>query len=148
MNRKIIFRGKSIEPETNGEWIYGDLIHCISEHYGEQFFILPFKSDKVYKDVLVDSETIGQFVGIYDSYGEKLFEGDIVQGTSSIRYGEVFEYLGYIEWCNQSELIGYHVYDKDGCGWELNRISARISCDNITGKKIGNIWDNKELLEK
>jgi len=68
--RKILFRGKRID---NGEWVYGCFIHtgvdapAIVFCDGEQEVIIP--------------ETIGQFTGIEDSEGVKVFEGD----TANIR---------------------------------------------------------------
>lgn len=86
--REILFRGRH---KDNGDWLIGDLIRISGS-----FFIMPLKAG--YLDLarpagilqyLVDHETIGQYTGITDVAGNKIFEGDIVHLTNG--YGEIFE---------------------------------------------------------
>ena len=70
MNRQILFRGKT----SKGEWVFGDLIQDMSDWYA----ILPIECQKISLDSCIDviPETVGQYIGIDDKNGVKIFEGD------------------------------------------------------------------------
>lgn len=61
--RTIKFRGKSA---LNGKWLFGYL----------SWYQDP---DRFINGKLVDSETVGQFTGLYDIEGKEIYEGDIVE---------------------------------------------------------------------
>jgi uncharacterized phage protein (TIGR01671 family) len=125
--REILFRGKT----NDGEWVVGNLIHQ-TEHYGDpidRYHILytgEFDGD-YYDSVEVIPETVGQYTGMLDDRGKRLFEGDIVK--CEVLY-EVGQYPHY-----ETEIKTVK-YDR-GFFYPTSRCEI-----------IGNIYDNPELLEE
>lgn len=84
--REILFRGWN---KKNKKWLYG--YYCVNR--GEHFiapdeFVNPLAS---YEDYVVDADTVGQYIGMEDAKGVKIFEGDIIGGdgcTHVIQYNE------------------------------------------------------------
>ncbi len=74
MIREILFRGKPIYEETiiGNDFYYGDLCHYAN---GE----VTIRQPETGYEMAVVPETIGQFTGITDRNGKKIFEGDIIK---------------------------------------------------------------------
>lgn len=138
--REILFKGKT----EQGEWVEGfytkgfrypqqeqlnDIIYIFSRKLGEWGFDY----------ALVIPETVGQFTGLTDKNGEKIFEGDIVSikeswGKYAREYREVvkWELNGFYPFADSPENCGH-------CGGAYNSSESEV---------IGNIHDNKELLKE
>ena len=145
--RDIIFRGKRID---NGEWVEGylyehepALVGISSENDApkpSKWFIAKtgfadWNMPRPVEFVEIDHSTVGQYTGLCDKNGKKIFEGDIV----AIERG----------W---NETVKYHVFfDPQICGFigdPINYIGfTTFGDDGINMEVIGNIHDNPELLE-
>ena len=139
--REIIFRGKRCD---NGEWIGGSLVHQ-TLFYGDEtdcYHILhggEFDCD-FYDAEEVIPETIGQFTGLTDKNGKKIFEGDIVKEADVVHNGEI-QIHGNV----------FSVSMRKGC-WVVIPASDTEEWDFLNSylpylEVIGNIHDNPELLE-
>lgn len=127
--REILFRGKRAD---NGKWEYGDL-WC--NPYGKRVvcIVSPINDQGTTGGNEVDPETVGQFTGLTDRNGKRIFEGDIVRYGDTI-HRVVFEqrngtaYFGLIYSPIETLTFGHYQ--------DLKQIEV-----------IGNIYDNPELLE-
>ena len=119
MNRKeiivrdIVFRGKCKE-----KWIYGNLI--IDGAGNPHINTL---------DEKIDPETVGQYTGMRDKNGQRIFEGDIIEANNG--------HKGYVKFVDGQ--FNSFCYCHGGAGCDIYSDNARV---------IGNIYDNPELLEK
>ena len=140
MSRYILFRGKT----RKGEWVYGDLIQATED----KACLIAYIDNKYkynYRDV--SPETVGQFTGLTDKNGKKIFEGDIVVTRYSngeiCSIGDVqFDYGVFgAEWTA-------HKKHKTMVGvWGQLHNLRRFDDDTINHVEvIGNIHDNPELL--
>ena len=126
MNREILFRGKQL---SNGEFIEGSLtVDCHGNCCIYHPLNVPIVGGFQYFDI--DPETVGQYTGIDDREGEKIFEGDIFKiGAENNIYTVRFDYGCFL------------AYEDDVQAGILAELSTMFI------KKIGNIHDNKELLK-
>ena len=132
--REILFRGKRVD---NGEWIQGDIVQ-----FPVHGVVRIVEQEPSYKDAEVDSDTVGQFTGLTDKNGRKIFEGDIIH----LEYSQVFfggEYFGeYTAEVSYKE--GCFITDGINNGDEIETPLSGFNNDEV--EIIGNIHDNPELL--
>ena len=132
--REILFRGKRVD---NGEWIQGDIVQ-----FPVHGVVRIVEQEPSYKDAEVDSDTVGQYTGLTDKNGKKIFEGDIIH----LEYSQVFfggEYFGeYTAEVSYKE--GCFITDGMNNGDEIETPLSGFDNDEV--EIIGNIHDNPELL--
>lgn len=125
--RVILFRGKRID---NGEWVYGV---PTKDSHGEMVMVESiFECDEYNcrgaNCLYVDENTVGQYTGLTDKNGTKIFEGDIVKIKGKIRY--IFYGISSFRHTNYGEYAA-----------ELQNVFTMKYCEVI-----GNIYDDPELL--
>lgn len=138
--REILFRGKRID---NDEWVYGSFcMDALEQKNGLcvlDGFIRLYDFDKgKMKMYEVDRETIGQFTGLTDKNGKRIFEGDIVRFAERRIGGE------------DVSIVEPVAFDEGGfCTYRyfLNNWMRSGNAELEGIEVIGNIHDNPELLE-
>jgi uncharacterized phage protein (TIGR01671 family) len=122
MNREILFRGKST---VTNNWIYGDL-------YTRGQIAIYANGEKL----AVNPDTVGQYTGLQDKYGNKIFEGDIIESGLTIRHEVYFD-----------EMEARYMVACDGNRRFLSGGINQKWIDEFQKEVIGNIHDTPELLK-
>ena len=122
--RDIIFRGKRVD---NDEWVYGFLTCRNYIDVFTQKVCYDGEEELTYCTVehcQVDANTVGQYTGLTDKNGNKIFEGDIVESPNGTR--------GVVEW------------HRETCAFLVNIGDDWQTMDDCPYEVIGNIHDNTE----
>ncbi len=146
--REILFRGKRHKDYcTKQDWTYG--VPFI-DHEGDCIF----KTSA--SELVVDPETVGQYTGLTDKNGKKIFEGDIVRYTRKNMYAPETSF-------HKQDLVSLHLVLWDSSIAAFVQRHYSLNRKRIIGKGsavlyddrakeniievIGNIHDNPELLK-
>ncbi len=148
--QEIEFRGKSL---LDGKWYYGFYYNMDDCRIGERRHIIRWANNGPGRQNIeepIDPKTLGQYIGIKDIHGKKVYKGDIVK-TKQIIYTncyreeieEVREFIGEVVW----DQYGWAVAEKIDDGIRYHNLWLW----NIKGKEddtmeiLGDRWDNPEM---
>ena len=149
--REYKFRGKEADSR---EWVYGGLFkepappQCFEKNLEDKYWIvypdprympdwnLPYKM--VRTDV--EKETIGQYTGLKDKNGKEIYEGDIIfiKGETKL-----LDIKGKVEYSN---ILAQFIITNTGN--IVNEAESLGDYEEEDIEKIGNVYDNPELLEE
>ena len=139
--REILFRGKRCD---NGEWVQGFYVradhHWHNNGIHKDWIICGASANggwfALHNKYAVKSETVGQFTGLTDKNGEKIFEGDIVHVHDRLLKpcAAFHEFNGVIE-------------HRDGSFVIVGEIMTHYRWLDYDVTVLGNIHDNPDLLE-
>jgi uncharacterized phage protein (TIGR01671 family) len=133
--REILFRGKKI---TSGEWVVGNYNQNV---INRGFDTIEDLENFPYLHYGVDYNTVGQYTGLTDKNGKRIFEGDIIR--AKIEGGN---HKGFT-WQNMP-------VDFQQGAFCLNDQNGRVFCvlgafaPSVSLEVIGNIHDNPELIQE
>ena len=158
--REILFRGQTRKygqkvnmagEKLPGIWVYGGIFPGTGDHsiiYGG-----PKQSGLDIEKHVVYSETVGQFTGLTDKNGKKIFEGDVIKSDngkqsaiSVVKFGEYYPQMFYKMldmYCPGRR----HMLAKGFYAESVDKHEDMILFQTPCVEVIGNIHDNPELLE-
>ena len=134
--REILFRGKNIDT---GEWVHGiafphDGGRCTLTYRNPKDGSLECRE--------VDLDTVGQYTGINDKDGARIYEGDILQARLDDRYPDSVTTC-VVEWHTDPHI-----------GWFIRQAGRACKPDPLDKfdskywEIVGNIHDNPDMLER
>ena len=138
--REILFRAKG---KGSGKWLYGYYAR-LSDAIGLKDVLCapaknPNESNHTYG---IDPATVGQYTGLKDKNGTRIFEGDIVKITGF--HTTAIAAVKYVSPLEKLTSWGWYFDDNHGHTYHLE---SQAFCRDYNAIIIGNICDNPELLK-
>lgn len=149
MDREILFRAKCA-----GVWRYGNYVHldkkpihsCYNSEYRD--FIVVNGVDGEHHFPITELSSLGQYTGLKDKNGKKIFEGDIIKTPrgfiGEVIFGRTEEECTHMVFRRKITDV-YTTY-----GWVFKRadgFTIAIDDEILQGELIGNVTDNPELMK-
>ena len=144
MDRKWVFRGW--DAVGNKGWVYGDLVH------NQKVTETGLEPRVMVGGYEVVSESVGLCTGLKDKNGKDVYEGDIISNSWCFEKKSVVTFGKYQHLNAQREYengdIGFYMYHLDEFKRKVERNDIQFFfCNEDKGEVVGNIYQNKELLE-
>lgn len=130
--REILFRGKR---KDNGEWAEGHLHVTHKGTYEIGYYSAATNIERLI--YIVDPNTVGQFTGLLDKNGKRIFEGDILGSHYDDLYPDDVT-VEMVEWFRN----GWHIRQAGDYDPYLLEEEGTLPYSEI----IGNIHDNPEMM--
>ena len=134
MIREILFRGKRTD---NSEWVKGYYLNQRESLTDKKACYIATNNGYGFNYISVDPSTVGQYTGLTDKNGTRIFEGDIIEIVDI--FNETIR--GVVYWCNGAFWAGCTTPDGNESFHGIGYLP--VECAHI----IGNIYDNPELLK-
>ena len=128
--REILFRGKGNRKYNSGGWYYGYL----SKDSDGDYVITEIGFSRT-----VIPETVGQYTGLKDKNGKRIFEHDVVRRFNS-KGKEIMRYI--VKWCDDC-----CIFVLSYCGDDMGYDTDFTVFSGTELEVIGNETDNPELLK-
>ena len=132
--REILFKAKRID---NGEWVEGCLVIDHSRSNLFEYRMQPVESGVLYAPP-INPETLCQYTGLTDKNGNRIWENDILIAHLDESYPEDVTYET-IEW-------GMSGWVAREAGSTDRQYLDKFDLEHF--EVVGNIFDNKELLQE
>lgn len=133
--RTIEFRGKNLY----GQWVYGDLEY---DRIEDEYRIHTYNADGSYdRQYVVQDHTIGQFTGLHDKDGRKIFEGDLVDMPRAPKVKRKTRKTRHVVECHSVCDWTFHSLDKEVLSLSM---CGQTDFNSYRWKVIGNIYDKRD----
>lgn len=139
--RELLFRGQQRKKgekvrldgsPVESSWFYGS---GVFQSQGD--FSIIYQSEPEFSKHSVYSDTVGQYTGLTDKHGEKIFEGDIIEINHPFEGSFISSVIWYKD-CWTLKDFYFACFDYPGMAFSEGTEYMKV---------IGNIYDNPELLE-
>jgi len=154
--REILFRSKDIHTEN---WVYGFYFYSCEpddnglpeNYYKETFTKLYYIMDKNGNSHLVYPYSFGQYTGIKDKFGNKIFEGDILDIHKTVNgcnlFVVIWDEIGFSVkyYCNMNKPRVYEYDLRELFDLDINESKFKYEKEI---EIVGNIHDNPDLLKE